>query len=257
MTLRLGFVGCGKWARKLAEAFRACGAELVAHDRRSPMIVRGEAEPVPGFGKFMPWRHQIADDAIDVIVAVAPPEITTEVALACAGAGKPVMATKPLARHPERITAPFFLDFVRLWSDAHARPRELRYELYGAGPFRSFPGGLDYGPHIMAALLDKGPTIIADCRRLPTKQGELFAATMSCNGEAVRVMFGNGSMTGVRNIWGYEETPLVIGSEPREAVMRKMCSSFLEDVSSGFADPRYLRLSREGLELLASIRGSA
>ena len=71
-----------------------------------------------------------------------------------------------------------------------------------------------------------------------------------------KLKVGNGAEAGVRDIWGHEETALAIGDEPREAVMRKMCSAFLEDVSSGFADPRYLRLSRDGSALLAAIRGA-
>ena len=232
MTLRLGFVGCGKWSRKLAESFRACGAEIVAFDRASrvtparfhpewragtpgtpphgpPGLLPGEGvPPADGFGTFMPWRDQLADKSIDAIVAVAPPEITTEVAMACAAAGKAVMATKPLFDHPERITAPFYVDFWRLYSRGwklfngppHPGHGSTSFELHGSGPFREFPGGLDYGPHVMAWILSRyglGPDVggaqrgalLQYAHRVTSAQGELF----SIGGAGWDARFGNGS----------------------------------------------------------------
>lgn len=271
MALRLGFVGCGKWARKLAESFRACGAEVVHFDRKKPDFKRADprgmqpgevrldtALPLDGFGEYQPWWEQIKNPRIDAIVAVAPPEITTEVAMACAAAGKPVMATKPLFDHPERITAPFYVDFWRLWSEAQRDRESDNFCLHGAGPIRSFPGSFDYGPHVMAAVLNIDPmATLVSCRRLPTDTGELFECDMQMHVGTAVAYFGNGSKEPVRNIWGAPETPTHIGSEPKEAIMQKFCRSFMSDVSEGFVSTDLLNYSREGMALLEKIRREA
>lgn len=281
MTLRLGFVGVGKWARKLAESFRACGAEIVAHDRKQGRrpgyggidVLLSDPEPAPGFGRHKPWRDQLTDKSIDAIVAVAPPEVTTEVAMACAAAGKAVMATKPLFDHPERITAPFYVDFWRLWSAAHRRaksgyPRANKYDLYGCGPFRDFPGVYDYGPHVVAALLDvgfvfdKGPMSDHDdspeCLAAKGTDGELMELVLLHEGkEFMRCIYGNGGKASARNVWGEAETPTHIGDEPKEAIMQKFCQAFMADVSEGFVSTTLLGYSREGMRLLREIREHA
>jgi hypothetical protein len=295
VTLRLGFIGVGRWARKLAESFRACGAEVVAHDRSGPSpgphddiqhsdgwhsecrgcqwLASDRRRPAPGFGQRMPWRDQLADKSIDAIIAVAPPEVTTEVALAAAEAGRPVMATKPLFDHPATIRAPFYVDFWRLWSEAHQRakgghPRARKFDLYGCGPFRDFPGAYDYGPHVMAALLDAGlqfpsaPMVDWDDspEYLAAKgdAGELREMALLHEGkEFMRCIYGNGGKAGARNIWGETETPTHIGDEPKEAIMQKFCSSFLSDVSEGYVMTDLLNYSREGMRLLRQIREMA
>lgn len=290
--IRLGFIGVGRWARKLAESFRACGAEVVAFDRKSGFERSrcpyncdngyestgmrcpqgcdagwenlGHAE---GFGAYQPWRDQLADKSIDAIIAVAPPDVTTQVALACAAAGKPVMATKPLWDHPERITAPFYVDFWRLWSEAHQAALRGRIDfhalnLYGSGPLRDFPGAFDYGPHVMAAVLDLAGDEVVElraARKLPCDQGELFEADLLV-GEGKRLVhtkFGNGSIQSIRTLWGHDEAPTHLGGEPRDAIMQKMCRAFISDVQEGYVDTRLLRLSRDGMQLLRRIREEA
>jgi hypothetical protein len=326
VTLRLGFVGCGKWARKLAESFRACGAEIVAYDRRGSQdpvpgetwearglddkteVVRidgmgpgtfscsggvngyyrapGERlkdqfqlirrvspmPPLDGFGSYMPWRDQLADKNIDAIVAVAPPEITTEVALACAEAGKAVMATKPLMDHPSRITNVFAVDFWRLWADEHAKWRDvmrgsfhgqLRYDLSGCGPVRDFPGAFDYGPHVMAAVLDAMPRAELAAHSLVAsgvENEELFSYGFrdpSIPGRYIAGEFGNAGTHGIRNVWSVEETPTHIGAQLKSDVMKACCQSFLNDVSEGFVSTKLLDLSRDGMKLLEQIRRMA
>jgi hypothetical protein len=327
MTLRLGFVGCGKWARKLAESFRACGAEIVAYDRRGSQepvpgdmwearglndkteVVRidgmgpgtfscsggvngyyrapGERlkdqfqlirrvspmPPLDGFGVYMPWLDQLADNNIDAIVSVAPPEVTTEVALACAEAGKAICATKPLFDHPATIRAPFYVDFWRLWSDAHREFRDKtdyrgpdgpRLSLCGNGPFRDFPGAFDYGPHVIAAMLDIGFDFDT-CgdwwhvtKPMPCERGELFQLDCELpSGEGCHILFGNGVAESERCIWGHEETPTHIGAQLKSDVMKAFCSSFIADVQEGFVDPKLLDYSREGMKLLRQIREMA
>ena len=279
MTIRLGFVGVGRWARKLAESFRACGAEIVAHDRSAPARPKQDGlitERLDGFGYRVPWRDQLADKSIDAIVAVAPPEITTEVAMACAAAGKAVCATKPLFDHPERITAPFYVDFWRLWSRvwqlAKQEEGSLSLVLKGSGPMRSFPGMFDYGPHLAAHILDlaDGRSVrLVDSSRVHSETGEVYAGQWMIGGELtyggtlVDCEFGNGASEGVRSLsvhrpsgsLGTEyETPTHIGDQPKEAIMQKFCRSFMSDVSEGFVDTKLLNYSREGMRLLREIR---
>ena len=281
MSIRLGFCGVGRWARKLAESFRACGAEIVAYDRREQSYPKPENWPHPwpgntleGFGRLMPWRDQLADKSIDAIVAVAPPEITTEVALACAAAGKAVMATKPLFDHPERITAPFYVDFWRLWSHIHqwAKTDEsVSLVLKGSGPVRDFPGMFDYGPHVVAAVLDiaDGRSVrLVDSNRMHAETGEVYAAQWMIAGETpggtlIDAEFGNGSDDGVRSVSVHRragvvdtshETPTHVGSEPKEKILSSFCQSFLSDVSEGFVDTKLLAYSREGMRMLREIR---
>jgi hypothetical protein len=216
----------------------------------------------------MPWRNQLADKSIDAIVAVAPPEVTTEVALACAAAGKPVMATKPLFDHPETIRAPFYVDFWRLWSEAHGLLRSralwpysesgIQIELHGSGPIRGFPGAFDYGPHVIAAVMDtRADAELVDAVALPCSAGELFRVRYLASNGWWTLTFGNGSEIPVRNYAGCYEHGTRIGSEEKSAVLRRFCQSFLDDISEGFVDTRLLNLSRRGMEELREIREMA
>jgi len=294
--VRLGFVGCGKWASKLASAFRECGAEVVAYDRKTPWKPGDKLGYVPiatgapttssaghmpvaaldGFGLHMPWRSQLADKSIDAIIAVAPPEVTTEVALACAAAGKPVMATKPLFDHPETIRAPFYVDFWRLWSEAFIEtkrraqeamsvPYVFNYErsLAGIGPYRSFPGAFDYGPHVLAELFDIYGDEWKPCRYYKETRGDGELFTISRGGPfSITATFGNGADVPERSIGHADGEPYLeesshIGPEEKSAVLRRFCQSFLDDISEGFVDTRLLNLSRRGTEELRKIREMA
>ena len=281
MTLRLGFVGTGKWGRKLAESFRACGAEILAYDRKwfMPADATGKTrDDPPGFGSFMPWRDQLTDKSIDAIVAVAPPEITTQVAMACAAAGKAVMATKPLFDHPERITAPFYVDFWRLWSGAHQDAKGsgecVSIVLKGSGPVRSFPGMFDYGPHVVAAALDiaAGRSVrLVDSNRMHSETGEVYAGQWMIGGELARGgtlvdgEFGNGADEGVRSVSIHggdyidtqHETPTHIGRQSKDEILQAFARSFCQDVHEGFPDTKLLHYSREGMRLLRELRERA
>lgn len=170
---RLGFVGVGRHAQKMAAAFRECGAEIVAHARSSmAMGVQGPFAASPT--DPLPWPDMIASPSIDALIICAPPEVTTEVALACAKAGKRCVATKPLMLQQPPVwrgfPAPFefawaniYVDLWRLYSPAwQAMKAELRgkqiqsvhVDFYGNGPVRSFSGLLDYGPHALAFVAD-------------------------------------------------------------------------------------------------------
>lgn len=297
--MRIGFVGVGKWGQKLASSFRACGAEIVAHDRRTPSMSEPRWGSTEGFpeaqaefdrqrelwGRYYRWQAQLADKSIDAIVAVAPPEITTEVALACAAAGKPVMATKPLFDHPASLRAPFYVDLWRLWSADYqrlragflgdviggvARPDGAPFviALYGSGPYRSFPGALDYGPHVLAMMLDisgRDGFTVTSAQRIERDGGEHFSVEANWSacgiGGCFQASFGNGA-TGAVRAFGqlgamvFEESSR-IGSEEKSAVLQRFCQSFLDDISEGFVDTRLLELSRRGMEELRKIREMA
>lgn len=262
--MRLGFVGVGRWAQKLATAFRACGAEIVCHVRSRECACNGMGScphcHAPGFGTKMKggWRALLERPDLDAIIAVAPPEVTTEVALACAAAGKPVMATKPLFDHPASIRAPFYVDFWRLWSEAQREPETNHFSLYGPGPVRDFPGGFDYGPHVMAAMLDRPGFRLVHGFMWEHNTGEMIDVVFeSANGGQFYGEFGNGAKDAVRNVWGHDETPLAIGTEPKDQILQRFCQSFLNDVSEGFVDTRLLNLSRDGMRELRKIREMA
>ena len=250
MVMRLGFVGVGHWAQKLATAFRECGAEVAAYDRNGS----GDA---PGFGQRMDWSSMVSLGSIDAIIACAPPDVTTEVALACAKAGKRCVATKPLmwSEWPEFAEWPMFktmrerktgawatdaersdpgvqerftrkknsellyVDLWRLYSPAWlAMKEELRDKkidridvaFCGNGPFRSFNGALDYGPHALAFVFDLLGT--TKLRQLDTdgidwlkadprdcaKRGVLWVGRFEANGTEIEVRIGNGAKTSQR-----------------------------------------------------------
>lgn len=168
--MRLGFVGVGKHAQKMAAAFRECGAEIVAFDRYGLSL-----DDLPGFGKPMSWREMVTSPDIDAIVVCAPPGVTAEVASVCLDAAKPCCATKPLIwdRFPEHvcdsptdIARGIHVDLWRLSSPAwlalkaDLQGREIRsvhVDFYGNGPMRSTHDGFDdYAPWALAFLLDLG-----------------------------------------------------------------------------------------------------
>ncbi len=288
MTLRLGFIGVGKWARKLAESFRACGAEIVAFDRRAPeqiphpavtagKMVPGvtylnQVLPLDGFGKYMPWREQLADKSIDAIVAVAPPEITTEIVMAAASAGKAVMGTKPLWDHPRDLTAPVYIDLWRLYSKTHRTAREklaadmhapLCINLYGNGPFRSFPGAFDWGPHVIAAIADLLPNYrISGAYKINRGDGETFRVHIHGRPGSTTLYFGNAQEGPTDRSyrvgdWCESEDGARIGTEDKATAMQRFAQHFLNDVSEGFVDTKLLNYSREGMALLRRIREEA
>jgi len=213
--VNLGFVGVGPWAQKLAAAFRECGAEVVAIDRK-----RADEYPPNCFASekyvYQSWRGQIENPTIDAIIACAPPDVTTAVALECAKAGKRCVATKPLmwTEMPlrfssyERLTTCLYVDLWRLYSPAWlAMKEELRGKkidridvaFCGNGPFRSFNGALDYGPHALAFVFDLMGTTGAQfdgdpyCDTSQVDGGRTYIGGLRCADAFVTYRIGNGS----------------------------------------------------------------
>lgn len=224
--MRLGFLGVGPWSQKLATAFRECGAEIVAYDRQHP----GNTE---GFGSWVQWRDMIESATIDALILCAPPEVTTEAALVCAKAGKRCVATKPLMLTaypplppPEQsfssvevyqahrlkdyaaLDTSLYVDLWRLYSPAWIAMKEelwgkkierVDVAFCGNGPFRSFPGVLDYGPHAMAFVFDLLGTTEMELRQAfaghesATVSGVMLGLEMSCGETTIVMRIGNGT----------------------------------------------------------------
>lgn len=269
MSLRVAFVGTGKWGRLLHKSLASVGCTCVGYERGNP------SAPVPaGFGRPMRWQDMVGDPHVDALVLCAPPEKTTQVALACAAEGKPCIATKPLLlEQVPTIRAPLYVDFWRLWSNSWAnfkreafarKESHLEVAFFGAGPLRAFPGTLDYGPHVLAYLLELGADLGSWSSNFePCPQGELLQVS-GRNGRSWTARFGNGAASGVRwlglnNGPTLNEEPLVMQctgcpEERKDEVLRAMCRSFVSDVVEGFADQRWLRLSCDGMRYLRAMR---
>ena len=169
---RLGFVGVGKHAQRMAAAFRECGAEIVAYDRGTDdRCLHADF----GFGRREKWQTMPLRRDIDAIVCCAPPDVAAQVTRACVVAGKRCCATKPLLvdfdDHELQWVADtddsmLYVDLWRLYSPAwlalkaDLKGREIRsvhVDFYGNGPVRTTHSGLlDYGPHALAFVLDLG-----------------------------------------------------------------------------------------------------
>lgn len=154
MAIKLGFVGVGKHAQKLAAVFRELGCDIVAHTRAS-------REPASGFGELD--RLDLADR----LIVCCPPKQ----ALAWAQTvRKPMLVSKPLlATDPDGLEH-VSVDLWRLWSPAWVAFRQacagrpiqaMRVVFTGNGPFReTHNGALDYGPHAMAFVHDLLPEAV-------------------------------------------------------------------------------------------------
>jgi hypothetical protein len=285
--VRLGFCGVGRWASKLAEQFRACGAEVAVYDRKtiqyeeSRVIGAGGVQvgtarhlnvidDPPGLGTYKPWRDQLEDPRIDAIVAAADPETTTAVALACAAAGKPCMATKPLmVTEMPALTAPLYVDLWRLWGDRWKRAKDAikaygitNIDFTGLGPFRSFPGMFDYGPHAVAFLLDLDarPHLCPEARYSgDLAGGDRLTAHFLVNGHVVTLRVGSGWPSPVRQISTRNQR--VLWDEPptldKSGEIRAMCQSFLNDIHESNVSTYTLDLSIRGMRLLQEARAKA
>ncbi len=206
---RLGFVGVGKHAQRLASELRACGAAIVGHARQS-------AVDAPGFGRRVDWLRMLdpndsAVGELDAVVAVASPEVTTEVATACARAAKPCLATKPLllTGAPTGTSAAslkqlLYVDLWRLYSPVwsafklgcqESRLVSVKATFVGNGPFRSFSGALDYGPHALAFVLDMFGEFRVEEAWRGSRDGKGEVCTLRCvaGGVPIEIVFGNGA----------------------------------------------------------------
>ena len=207
----VGFVGVGRWAEKLRKAFVDEGWSVVCHTRRNPNSA-GSSH----WGFKCSIEYMVAMDDLDLIVCAADPVTTTHAAFLGVENCRPVLATKPLLRHPTHIAAPFVVDLWRLVSQPWAslvkivsREEIIHVEVHmsGAGPYRDFPGVFDYGPHAMAFLYHLG--IVFDIRTfdavaLESPKGELIGVsgkgTRGGKKCSIELVIGNGGTEGVREV---------------------------------------------------------
>lgn len=155
--LRLALVGVGPWGTLLAQKFTQAGAEIVHH-------VRQNGPDVEHWGTRLPLDALWEVNGLGGVLLATPPHLTLPLAQKAAAAGLAVLACKPLwLSEPMVLRAPFFVDYVRLWSPAYAllkarvyghRIRRIDAVFVGKGPYREFSSLDDYGSHLLALTHD-------------------------------------------------------------------------------------------------------
>jgi hypothetical protein len=146
---KLGFVGVGRHAQKLAAVFRELGCDIVGHIRADG------SPPAEGFGRL----GDVGD--ADRLVICCPPKLAVAWAQTV---GRPMLVSKPLLATDPAGLEHVSVDLWRLWSPAWVAFKQacagrqinsLRVVFTGNGPFReTHSGALDYGPHAMAFVHD-------------------------------------------------------------------------------------------------------
>jgi predicted dehydrogenase len=248
----------------LAAKFRAAGAEIVAHDRHSRHDER-DAFYGHGFGDRVPWPLMLK--RVDAIIAATPPDITLAIATAAAQAGVPVWATKPLAlEQPIPITAPFFVDYVKLWSPIWTRFKraqtlitDVEIEFYGDGPVRTFPGLLDYGAHALAYAHDLLGTEKLNIRTaavtVKRRDGSHLVTTDAYdNGVPITITTGNGASVSRRRV--IVNGSAVYEDDPQEDPLGIAVREFLQHVRDKRAEPRWVNLSLAVAASLSKIQSA-
>lgn len=278
--MRLGFVGVGRHAQRMARCFLECGAEVVAYDRAS-RSEPAELAAAIGWGRRERWEDMITSPDIDAIVCCAPPAVTVEVALSCAFHGKRCCATKPLKITDEVGDAPFspavyaslYVDLWRLYSPAWVALRDellgrtisaVHVDFYGNGPKRPTHSGLlDYGPHALAFVLDLG--LKPELRWTQPEPGKWAVGSYpeypGSNG--VSVLTGNGFASSVsyirvettdggQYVWHERDSMqtfyaggAVLVQNYTEQALRNFCRAFMRGGTS-----ETLRISCEAMRLL-------
>src|SRR6266852_3800208 len=95
-TVRVGFVGAGRYARQHLKTLRSYEAVEIA-----ALLTTGgpaAAKIAPKFGVerlFTDIDEFVAQDDLDCFIVVVPPLVMVEVASRCLAAGRPVLLEKP------------------------------------------------------------------------------------------------------------------------------------------------------------------
>ncbi len=94
---KVGVIGAGKHGSRYARHIihDVAGLDLTAISRRSEEGRQQAAQW--GCRRYADWRQLVADPGVDCVIAVVPPVLNREVAVACAEAGKPLLLEKPMA----------------------------------------------------------------------------------------------------------------------------------------------------------------
>ncbi|WP_269933057.1 Gfo/Idh/MocA family protein [Aminobacter sp. HY435] len=95
--LKVGIIGAGHFGAAHAQALRSVdGAKLVAACRNDADGLKSFTDEYGGKG-YLDYRDMLADPEVDAVVVALPHHLHTDVAIACAEAGKHIMIEKPLA----------------------------------------------------------------------------------------------------------------------------------------------------------------
>lgn len=95
--MRVGIIGAGHFGAAHALALRSvAGAKLVAACRNDAEGLKQFTDEFGGKG-YLDYRDLLADPEVDTVVVALPHHMHTDVAIACAEAGKHIMMEKPLA----------------------------------------------------------------------------------------------------------------------------------------------------------------
>ncbi|HVK91394.1 MAG TPA: Gfo/Idh/MocA family oxidoreductase, partial [Mycoplana sp.] len=95
--LGIGIIGAGHFGAAHSRALGSVqGARLVAACRNDPAGLAAFTAEFGGKG-YVDYRDLLADPAVDAVVVALPHHLHTDVAIACAKAGKHIMIEKPVA----------------------------------------------------------------------------------------------------------------------------------------------------------------
>ncbi|WP_416799025.1 Gfo/Idh/MocA family protein [Ciceribacter azotifigens] len=95
--LNIGIIGAGHFGAAHAKALQSVtNAELVAACRNDPEGLKTFTDQFGGKG-YLDYHDLLADPGVEAVVVALPHHLHTDVAIACAEAGKHIMIEKPLA----------------------------------------------------------------------------------------------------------------------------------------------------------------
>jgi len=262
--MKIALVGVGPWGSLLARKLTGAGALITSY-------VRHSGPDVDGFGQRVTIDSLWQPGTVDGIVIAAPPEITLQLARQAAAAGMAVLATKPLQLPaPVQITAPFFVDYVRLWSKGYEQLKarvaghaiqKIEIEFFGPGPWRAFSSLDDFGSHALAFVHDLlGSQQVLTDLKVKARAGHADIAIEVGNGAEFRRMRLVVVADGVGTV-AYEELApngvlsvngVTMLDEPQDP-LAAMSAQFIEHARRGLADERFVQLSVAVTRSLAAI----
>jgi predicted dehydrogenase len=151
--MRVGIIGTGKHGSRYANhiVHDVVGLELAAVSRRAH---EGRDQAAQWNCRWYPdWRELVGDDQVAAVIAVVPPALNRDIALACAEQGKPLLLEKPLA-----VSSTLAAEIVDLCRTKNLRLtvgqtlrynpviQRLRRELPSIGTLCSFSANQRLGP---------------------------------------------------------------------------------------------------------------
>lgn len=161
------------------------------------------------------WQKMLEEKPDGVIICTHP-DSHVEIALTALAQDIPIMLEKPAALCSEDLkllthfNLPILVNYSMLFTKAFEMMKdfslshgiaELDVFLYNSGPFRSYSGLWDYGPHVLAlvfSLFDRQPTYFKIKKYFTssesTQQGVLYDLELFFKSNKADVLFGNGGI---------------------------------------------------------------